>query len=334
MVKITDISYDKEKGSSRLEFDIEGPEIDYVIMNSIKRTIQSDIPIYAFSEFNFTRNSSVFHNNFLKNQIKNIPVWGINNKLDYYEEIKKNSNLEEDNDELDDNIDLTIEKKVDSTSLEQVTMYVDYENKSNDVEVVTTDHAKFYFAQKNIENPYPIPIQIDKLQSNQKINFSVITTVGTEKESAIYSPVSICVYEEKSEYKYRFIIESRGQISEKRIIEVAILNIIKKLKEILIQIQGNKKSDSENKKEDDLEGEVQINNEDHTIGNLFSHGLRKKTKLVKFAGYFMPHPLEKRVILNYKLHSGKFNEIMKDVIEDYIDFFEKLDKVIDSTINS
>jgi DNA-directed RNA polymerase subunit L len=325
MVKITDISYDKEKGSSRLEFNIEGPEINYIILNTLRRTILNDIPIYSFSEFNFTKNSSVFHNNFLKNQIKNIPVWGINNKLDYYEEVKKNNNLEEDNDELDDNIDLKIEKKVDSTSLEQVTMYVDYENKSNDIEVVTTDHAKFYFAQKNIENPYPVPIQIDKLQPNQKINFSVITTVGKEQESAIYSPVSICAYSYDDEKKdYKFIIESRGQLTEKRILEIAIINLVIKLKNILIQIQDSKENN-------DLEGELQINNEDHTIGNLFSHGLTKN-KFVKFAGYFMPHPLEKRVIINYKLNSGKFNEILKDIIENYIEFFEKLNKVIDSEL--
>jgi hypothetical protein len=45
----------------------------------------------------------------------------------------------------------------------------------------------------------------------------------------------------------------------------------------------------------------------------------------------MPHPLEKRVIISYKLKSGKFKEILKEVIENFIDTFEKIDKEIEKS---
>jgi DNA-directed RNA polymerase alpha subunit len=317
MVNIKNVSYDNTKGSSCLEFEITGPEIDYVIVNTLRRTILTDIPIYAFTQFKFNKNTSIFHNNFLKNQIKNMPVWGIDNKIELYE---KNSTLVEENNEvedLEDNVDLTYDKKVDSTSLNQLTMYVDYENESTDIESINTDMAKFYFSQKQIENPYPIPVQLVKLQPNQKINFSVVTTIGIEKESAIFSPVSICVYDQLKEDSFRFILESRGQIPEKRILHVAYLNIVNKLNSILTQIPDNDKD----------EGEIQINNEDHTIGNLISHGLQNHKK-VQFSGYFMPHPLEKRVIINYKLKSGKIKEIIKEVIENFIEVYKKIDKLV------
>ena len=315
MVKISNVSQDNTKGSSRLEFDINGTDINYTVLNTLRRTILTDIPIYAFTHFKVNKNSSVFHNNFLKNQIKNIPVWGIDNKIDYFEEDVHKIDMNEEIEDMDDNVELTVDKKVDSTSLHQVTMYVDYENKSNEIESVTTDNAKFYFAQKQIENPYDTPIQLIKLQPKQQINFSVITSIGIEKMSAMFSPVSICVYEQESENKFRFKLESRGQISEKRILKVAHLNIVKKLDSILNQIPDNDKD----------EGEIEINNEDHTIGNLLSFGLQNN-KSVQFAGYHMPHPLEKRVIISYKLKSGNVNKILKTVIEEFIELFNKIDK--------
>jgi DNA-directed RNA polymerase subunit L len=199
-------------------------------------------------------------------------------------------------------------------------MYVDHENRTNDIESITTEMAKFYFSQKQIENPYPIPIQLVKLQPTQKINFTAISSVGTEKKSGIYSAVSICAYEQKADDKFRFNIESKGQITEKRIFHLCFLNLNKKLKTILGQIEDNSHE----------EGEIEINQEDHTIGNLLSSGLQNH-KNVQFAGYHMPHPLEKRVIISFKLKSGKFKEILKEVIENFIDTFEKIDKEIEKS---
>ena len=96
MVNIKNVSFDKTVGSSRLEFDINGSEIDNIIVNTFRRTILTDIPIYAYTDFKFTKNNSVFHNNFLKNQIKNMPVWGIENKIDYYEKNDQKIELMED----------------------------------------------------------------------------------------------------------------------------------------------------------------------------------------------------------------------------------------------
>jgi DNA-directed RNA polymerase subunit L len=325
MLSIKTVSQDKSQGFTRLEFEIGGKEIDYVIVNTIRRMILTEVPIYAFTEFTFNKNNSVFHNNFIKNQIKNLPVWGIENKIVFYEKIKSSTNeIIDEIEDLEDNVDLSVDKKVDSTSLEQLTMYVDYHNKSKDVFTVTTDHAKFYFAQKQIHNPYKTPIQLVKLQSDQFINFSVVTSIGIEKDNSIYSPVSICVYEQKDDNKFTFVVESKGQLTEKVILHRAILNLNKKLEDILKQV-----SDSTINSE--LTGQIEIKNEDHTVGNLLTHGLQHH-KNVSFAGYHLPHPLEKRVVIEYKLVSGKFKEILKDVVNEYIELFNKIDKMIDKNI--
>lgn len=322
MTSIKNVQYDKTKGSSRLEFIISGENINYIMVNTLRRIILSQIPTYVFSEFTFNKNNSVFHNNFLKNQIQNLPVWGIDNKLEYFDNSLKVKNVEDVEIEgLEDNVDLSVQKKVNSNSLEQLTMYVDFENKSNDIYTVTTNDAKFYFAQKQINNPYHVPIQLVKLQPKQTINFSVVTSVGIEEENSMYSPVSICVYDEKSKNEFNFIIESRGQLNEVKIINIAILNLIKKLENILVQIPDDNEDS----------GEIQINNEDHTLGNLLTYGLQNH-KNIKFAGYNMPHPLEKRVIINYKLKSGKIKETIQSVITNFIEIFNEIDKKIEKII--
>jgi len=322
MTSIKNVQYDKTKGSSRLEFIISGSKINYIMVKTLRRIILSQIPTYVFTEFTFNKNNSVFHNNFLKNQIQNLPVWGIDNKLEYYDNSLKVKNTEADEiEDLEDNVDLSIEKKVNSNSLEQLTMYVDFENKSNDIYSVTTDDAKFYFAQKQINNPYHVPIQLVKLQPKQIINFSVVTSVGIEEENSMYSPVSICVYDQKSDNEFNFIIESRGQLNEVKIINIATLNLIKKLENILVQIPDNNEDS----------GQIQINNEDHTLGNLLTNGLQQH-KNIKFAGYNMTHPLEKRVIINYTLKSGKIKETIKSVINDFIETFKEIDKKIEKAV--
>ena len=129
MLTIKNILHDKTKGSSRLEFDIIGKEVNYVFVNTLRRIVLSEIPIYAYTEFIFDKNSSVFHNNFIKNQIKNLPVWGVDNKIEFYEKVKvSNNEIINEIEDLEDDVELGINKKINSTSLEQLTMYVDLKN--------------------------------------------------------------------------------------------------------------------------------------------------------------------------------------------------------------
>ena len=80
------ISHNDTVGSSKLEFKISGNNIDYIIINTIRRTILNDIPIYAFNEFKFDNNKSntLFHNNYLKLRFKNLPIWNIENNIDFF----------------------------------------------------------------------------------------------------------------------------------------------------------------------------------------------------------------------------------------------------------
>jgi hypothetical protein len=318
------IEYDSTYGNTRLEIKIKGSDINYIILNTIRRSILSYIPNYAFTEFNFKKNNTIFNNNYLKLRISNIPVWGIENNLEIFTPQKKiiddviNEETIDEEDNMNDDIDLNPEtnNKLNSSTLKQLTMFVDYKSSDNDIITVTTDHAKFYYEEKKIDSPYKIPIPLVKLQPKQTITFSVITSVGIEQQHSMYSVVSGCFYNEINDNEYNLIIESRGSINEKRIIHVGLINIIHKLKNIIKNIPD--KIDDKKQK-----GEIILNNEDSTLGNLLSYGLQKH-KDIKFAGFNIPHPLEQKVKIHYELNSNKIIDVLTDVIDYFVNLFESI----------
>jgi DNA-directed RNA polymerase subunit L len=280
---------------TRLELDISGPNINYIVINTIRRTILTDIPIYAFTKFTFNHNDSIFHNNYLKIRFENMPVLGIDNNLIEY--IKNNDN---------------------NSSLNQVTMFVDFKSTEQKIITVTTDDAKFYYNGKNIVSPYKTKIPLIDLQPNQSIIFSAVTTVGNEKENSIFSAVAVCYYKEINENKYDFIIESRGQLTEKRIIHIALLSIINNIEKLIHLIQDEQTGQK---------GKIVINNLDDTLGNLISYGMNLH-KNINIAGYHRPHLLEDKIIISYELINEKIN--LTDVLNDVHQYFNKLfNKLID-----
>lgn len=326
-------------GDSRLEFKISGSNIDYIIANTIRRTIFADVPIFAFNQFTFEKNSSIFHNNYIKLRLQQMPVWGIENTVDFID-LKMNNNFENkdndnDADELnknnDDNIDMNLEKDLNFSTLKQLTMYVNMKNKTNDILSVSTKDAKFYFDEKQITSPYKFPVLLVKLQPNQEIIFSAITNIGTEAQNAMYSPVSVVFYKQINDNMFDFCLESRGQINEKNILLVAIKNIDKRvnnlLKYLLNEFKNNKDIDYTKS-----EGTIIISGEDNTLGNLIARGMQQHES-ISFAGYNLPHPLGGKVHFTYKLKKGgHIKKIMEDVCNYYIELFSKISDLITTEV--
>ena len=329
-INIKLISYDNELGNSRLEFNLSGSNIDYIIANTIRRTILSDIPIYAFNEFKFEKNSSIFHNNYLKLRFKHIPIWGIENNTDYIDNqkiMKPIFNPEDEEEPLPDEVELEADNSVNSSSLKQLTMYVTYKNKTDNIINITTSDAIFYYNEKQISSPYKVSIPLVKLQAKQEIIFSAITNIGTEAIHSMYSAVCIVGYKQKDntlECKdLDFFLESRGQLTEKIILQVALINIERKIKNFLKVISETTID------EQSSEGIIIVNNEDHTLGNIISRGMQLH-KDISFAGYNMPHPLANKFNLHYKLKDdkNKIVDVIEDVVNYYVEIFDDIKKGI------
>lgn len=324
-VDIKVLSHDKTLGNSRLEYRIKSKNVDYIVINTIRRSILSFVPVYAFVNFKFEKNTSVFNNNYLKLRINNMPVWAIDNDIIYYEKKQMEMKPVEETDNVEEfgNIDIeeTETKETNRVDkLNQLTMYVKYHNITDKNLTVTTDHAKFYYNGKNINSPYKTPIPIVDLQPKQDISFSVTTDLGIEEMNAMYSPVSICTYKQLAENEFELYLESRGQRKEQYIISVGIDNVIKHMNDFAKLLENNYKES------DNLEGVMHVNNEDHTLGNLISRGLQQHEK-ISFAGYKMTHPMDTKIEIYYKLKKkDNLVNIVDDVIKYYTTIFNEIKK--------
>ena len=311
-----------ELGFSRVDLKLKGDGVNHIITNSIKRIVQSDIPIFAFNEFDITANTSIFNNNYLKNHIQCIPVWGIDNNIEEFieEEKKDEEEFSETMGLANDDIDLNVDKNFDVSSITKLTMYVDFKNTTKDIVVVTTDDCKFYYKEGLIKSPYKNSIQIVKLQPEQEIKLSAKAVLGTEEISSIYSATSVCFFKENKN-DYDFIIESIGQITEKRIILLSLQLLKKKLQKFNNSLPKNK----------GMEGIVVVDGEDHTLGNIISYGMQNHSA-VKFCGYNTPHPLNKQIKFHYKLDSGNLNSVVKDVVVYYENLFDNIKESIEKLL--
>ena len=305
-IYIEKILHDVTIGSSRLEFSIHGDNINSIVMNTIRRAIYKYVPIFIYKNFKFEKNTSVYHNNMLKLRFESMPVYGILNNYNIY-----------------DNIDLD--------NVKNLTMYLSYHNKEKENKIITTDDILFYYDNKLIKNPYEKlgPITMVKLREDEEINFTIMTAISIEDnvDSNINSaPVSICTYIEHLATKFSFILESRGQLTEKKILIVAIENIQYRLNKILINVINGYEY------KDHTKGEIKICNEENTIGNLITDGLQNH-KNIDFAGYRLEHPLIKNIYIEYKTNNNiHIRSIFKDVVEYYNKLFLLIKELIENKL--
>ena len=315
-ISVKKLLWEKELTNSRLELNIKGDNINNVIVNTIKRVATSKVPIYTFTNIDITTNTSIYNNNYLKLRLKNLPVLGIKTETDIFVP-KKEKKIEEENQDIGfiniDDVNMSVNENVNVSTLNKLTMYLEYENKTDETVSVGTDNCKFYLKEKQIPSPYPVDIQLVKLQSRQKIKFSAITELGIEETSAIFSPVSILTFRENQYNNYDMFVESRGQLNELEILNITYVNIQNDLKNILELLP-----------DDDIkEGKLILKDIDHTLGNLLSEGLQNHPN-VDFAGYNMPHPLDNKIVLHFKLNKDILKNITIDVINYYQKIFENL----------
>ena len=311
MLKVS--SYDNTWASSRMELNMK--KVDYVIVNSIRRTVLSDIPIYAF-ETTVNVNTSVFNNNYIKLRMSNLPIIGIENNNVFFKKVEEEDEEESNFDEgfgLMDDIELTIDKNVDSSSINNFTLYLNYENKTPDIVTITTKDCDYFYKGKKINNPYKTDIPIIKLQPEQKINLTSVSKLETEKKSAIYSPVSICSYQQISDDEFNFFLESRGQITEHQILERAIDNLLKNVDDLIRDMSKMKTED----------GMIKVGDIDHTLGNLISHFAMMEKEVEMFT-YNQPHPLDPVIVFHYRLKSSTLDKVLEKVNDNISKTFKNL----------
>jgi DNA-directed RNA polymerase subunit L len=296
--------------ANHLYLNFVGKEVNHVILNTLRRIILEDIPSNAFNinNINISKNSSIYNNNYMCNRIENLPLIGINYPLDL-NEYNKLRNYTRGRDQLLDENEVVNES--------EVTIYCNIKNNKDNILNVTSDDIEFYRKEKKVKSFYEKPILLIKLKMNEEFEFSAKSDKGVAMNHSRYSTVGVCCYEMINDKKFLFKIEPRGQLSIYDILDRCCEIIKFRLKLILEKV-------SKTKFTSDNHGKILLGNEDHTFGSILARGLQDH-KNIEFAGYRMDHLLIRDVTIEYITNGGKLiNEIIKDVIDDYIKLFDMI----------
>ena len=67
----------------------------------------------------------------------------------------------------------------------------------------------------------------------------------------------------------------------------------------------------------DYSAEIEITNENHTIGEILSQRIRLH-KNSRFAGFVMRHPDSNNILLEYKIEGTTFTRVLQDVVKELV----------------
>tara|TARA_B110000208_G_scaffold25022_1_gene32170 strand:+ start:4258 stop:5184 length:927 start_codon:yes stop_codon:yes gene_type:complete len=302
-IKIKQVTY-KEKNELHILFF--GKDMNYVLMNTLRRLVIQHIPIYSFKRENIkiTKNTSVFNNDTFSLRLSNIPI--------------QNIKVEDLNDKY---LDLFNKFEINQEDFNNITLNLNKKNDGNNILNVTTDHCEFYDKNGKIGNIYKKPVLLIKLKKNQEIKVSMVSELNIGLHHIIYSPVSICCYEEKNDNEFLLKLESKGQMNEYQLLKKAC--DIFKIKCLNLKIQIKDMKDI-----NDNKGELVFKNENHTIGNILSRYLQDHKNIV-YTGYKMDHLMIEEVQIKYETDGTKnIKDILDEIIDICIMHFEHINKLL------
>ena len=305
-----------------LEINLNGKDVNYQILNIIRRITLRYIPIYAFDSnlTNIKKNNSVLNNDMLKLRLNNLPVLLTNLDVN----LNKEDNINKIND-LEN-------KKFNYNDENSIIMYINVKNSIDEIKHITTDDVEF---KKNdgsvIESKkiYKRPILLLSLRKNEEVVLTCKTSLNIALNDGKWLAVKTpCNYIENDENNYNMIIRSRRQMSEKECLLRSVNIILNKLKNIEenIVFEINKIKKKHNMKEL-YEGDMLIQNEDSAYSNIITYYLQLD-KNVEFAGYKVESYLKMDIIISFKTFNVDIVKILNNIIEMLMKIFNKIKKQI------
>ena len=287
-VKAISQRFDDTILSNFFHVNIKGDNINFVVINALRRILLEDIPGYAFNDkkINIKSNSSVYNNDYLRNRIENFPISGIENifNMDEYNNLKDLVQKKEIIDEVDDNQLLTEDGIVSNDennkslkNINQLNMYVNMKNENDEIMNVTTDNCNFFINGESKKKLYKNPLLICKLKKGEELEMSAIVDKNIPEFHSKYSVVGACVYEEKNDNDFLLKFDNRSDFKNVDILVIACDILTFRLKKFLKKIENEKFTT-------DTHGKIVINNESHTLGNLIGRALQDNNN-IEFAAY-------------------------------------------------
>jgi len=333
-------SFDAKDPSNKYSFEIH--DIDTAIINGIRRTILTDIPIPGIigeesPTVSIIKSNGPLHNEILSHRIGLLPISMTEDEIEQY---------------VDNSIELELNVLNENNTMRNVTTG-DIKGKKNGKDL-TKKELEIMFPTNQVTKSH---ILITRLRNSEVLHFKANIVKKTARYNAAFCPVSLANFyymEDPKESKKKtnvldkersYYINKYGEanaimfeiepinllIGPKYLVNKALEIIIDKLQNLIIYIISEEVKIKQFEKLENTY-EITILNEDDTIGNIiqsFIHNkyVRNENSECSYIGYICPHPLKAELIIRITLND-KNNKI------EFIKFLEtNCRTIIDDLMN-
>ncbi len=299
-------------GSSLLKLEISGKDIEYPIVNALRKVSMNQIPIYAFhpSKIKILRNNSVYDNSNMKERLSQLPILKLNHNIKFLaSKYYKDVNF----------ADPKLVKHVEDTN--EIELYVKIKNTGPEhILNVSTNDIKYTLNNEIIENEKiyskEYPILLIQLRTGEEFECSMKAVLAVGELDSIFN-ASNAYYEEITANKYEFMIESNGQLDEYDILTRGCDIIIEKLKIIKENVNQEQYGIVITENNSMI---LEIQNEDYTCGGPINYNLQNLDEVI-FSGITNPDFMQKNINIKFKVKS-EFKPI--DIFNKAVDTTEKM----------
>lgn len=338
-VKSIDNQDSTEFGDNYMYLTISGTNVNSIFSQTIVRTIISLVGSYAFSQDNITfeSNTSLFNRDYIKLRISTTPIVYKDYKYDPIDNFAERCvNLEKIKNEIGyreitELEKIEIQNKKSELLVDNIHMHVSTTNTTSDILYVTTNSEFTTFYKNGIVIPdiYPRESLIIALKPGQEINFTAIADFNIPMVNNCYSSAYHVSHRMIDNNTFCIKLRSYRQMREKRIVIEACEIIKLKFDALRTNIFTHMQTEeflSENKNSD-YEGTVIVNNENHTMSEIFTRRLQDHENS-KYVGFIVEHPDENIFKFKYVVNGTSIKRILNDVIESLIDDYSIIAKSI------
>ncbi|MDD5111593.1 MAG: DNA-directed RNA polymerase subunit D [Candidatus Altiarchaeota archaeon] len=196
-MKIKNVTHDK----NRISFNIK--DVDVPMLNALRRTVVSEIPVMAIESITYTTNTSIMGDELLSHRIGLVPL-----KTDQ----KMFNNI----------ADCTCKGKGCGKCTVKLTLKADGPKTVYSGELTPADGET---------SPVFDTIPLIKLTQSQHLDFEATAQLGIGKDHAKWQ-AGVAAYEEKDDGSYDVFIESYGQLPLKNLIESAFNTFQSKIEQL------------------------------------------------------------------------------------------------------
>ena len=308
---------------SWMKFSLEGKDMNNKLVNAIRRSSMVNVPSYAFPPELIhieENNCEAFNNDYMRLRLSLLPLFNIDTDLYYLDEkyysLKYNDPL-----------------RIKHPKEKHVEVYISGTNTTTDIISLTTNNVKVYVDEELVQMyNKDHPILLIKLRPNDKFKCLLRGAIGIGDHNGIWNLSNNSFYKEieapetseseTSTKSYEFTVESNGQINERDIIVKSCKYLIHRLQIVKNQIATYEKTKEKNV-------EIQLDNEDHTIGELLNYEIQSNEDII-FSGMKKPDCLVKSINITCCSKTKRIIDIIDESVVSLIEKLSHLGKCFES----